>query len=118
LGLNKKYKLLQADEFNACFQRQKNKCFCDKQVMLLAIKNNKNTARIGFALAKKNIKKASSRNLLKRIITESFRANVEYIPNYDMVVLAKNNDKIDKKQSRFMVDRLWKQLIRYYQSQG
>lgn len=46
-------------------------------------------ARIGFAIAKKQIKKAVDRNRIKRQIRESFRLNQVQLPNHDVVVMVR-----------------------------
>lgn len=51
--------------------------------------NNLPYPRIGFALAKKQIKRAHERNRIKRLIREYFRLNQQTIPNIDIIVMAR-----------------------------
>ena len=45
-----------------------------------------NTARLGLIIAKRNAQRASSRNAIKRVIRESFRARREQLPPGDYIV--------------------------------
>ncbi|RLA07642.1 MAG: ribonuclease P protein component [Gammaproteobacteria bacterium] len=115
MGLNKRFKLKNASDYSLCFDRSKNKSFFNSQFVMLVVKNNCKTARLGFAIAKKNIKKATDRNLIKRIICESFIHNVETLPNFDIVFLAqKARTKNNKKQMRDDVEQLWQKLRQKY----
>ena len=60
----------------------------DRYFTLLAIKNDFNYPRLGLAIAKKQIKKAVDRNVIKRIIRENFRLQHQ-LGNVDIVVLAR-----------------------------
>ena len=44
------------------------------------------TARLGLIIAKRNAQRASSRNAIKRVIRESFRARREQLPPGDYIV--------------------------------
>jgi len=59
----------------------------DQYFTLLAIKNNLDYPRLGLAIAKKNIKKAVQRNLIKRTVREHFRLQQD-LGGIDVVVLA------------------------------
>jgi ribonuclease P protein component len=61
----------------------------DQYFTLLAIKNDLDHPRLGLAIAKKNIKKAVHRNVIKRIARESFRMRQQSLGNMDIVVLAR-----------------------------
>ncbi len=63
----------------------------DKFFTLLAIKNDYDHPRLGLAIAKKNIKKAVTRNLIKRSIRENFRIQQHTLINIDIVVLARRD---------------------------
>lgn len=61
----------------------------DRLFTLLAIKNTHSYSRLGLAIARKNIRKAVNRNLIKRVVRESFRRQQHQLLNIDVVVLAK-----------------------------
>ena len=60
----------------------------DQYFTLLAINNELDRPRLGLAIAKKNIKKAVHRNLIKRTVRESFRLQ-QHLGSMDIVVLAR-----------------------------
>jgi ribonuclease P protein component len=61
----------------------------DTYFTLLAIKNEFDHPRLGLAIAKKNIKKAVHRNVIKRAVRENFRMQKQSLGNIDIVVLAR-----------------------------
>ncbi|MDH5368767.1 MAG: ribonuclease P protein component [Gammaproteobacteria bacterium] len=85
-------RLTQASEFKDVFAKP-----CVKQgdanMLLLGKINNKSTARLGLAVAKKQLKLAVSRNRFKRLTRESFRHHLEIIKNLDIVVVARSGAK-------------------------
>ena len=61
----------------------------DTYFTLLAIKNDFDHPRLGLAIAKKNIRKAVHRNMIKRAVRENFRMQQQSLGNIDIVVLAR-----------------------------
>jgi ribonuclease P protein component len=61
----------------------------DTYFTLLAIKNDFDHPRLGLAIAKKNIRKAVHRNMIKRAVRENFRIQQQSLGNIDVVVLAR-----------------------------
>ena len=61
----------------------------DTYFTLLAIKNDFDHPRLGLAIAKKNIRKAVHRNMIKRTVRENFRIQQQGLGNIDIVVLAR-----------------------------
>ncbi|WP_230874506.1 ribonuclease P protein component [Piscirickettsia salmonis] len=47
------------------------------------------TSRLGLAVSKKHAKRAVSRNLIKRLIRESFRQQSDQLPKIDCVVVTR-----------------------------
>lgn len=56
---------------------------------VLAVLNEKSTARIGFALSKKCMPHACIRNYVRRVFRENFRRQLDTLTHLDFVVLAK-----------------------------
>ena len=85
-------RLIQASEFKNVFA---NPCVKqgDANMLLLGIKNNHQTARLGLAVAKKQLKHAVSRNRFKRLTRESFRHHLDIIKDLDVVVIARAGAK-------------------------
>jgi ribonuclease P protein component len=61
----------------------------DTYFTLLAVKNDFDHPRLGLAIAKKNIRKAVHRNMIKRTVRENFRIQQQSLGNIDIVVLAR-----------------------------
>jgi ribonuclease P protein component len=61
----------------------------DTYFTLLAIKNDFDHPRLGLAIAKKNVRKAVHRNVIKRAVRENFRKQQQNLGNIDIVVLAR-----------------------------
>jgi ribonuclease P protein component len=63
----------------------------DKYFTLLVIRNDLEHPRLGLAIAKKNIRKAVTRNVIKRTVRENFRLKQYDLINIDIVVLARRD---------------------------
>ncbi|MDK2778203.1 MAG: ribonuclease P protein component [Pseudomonadota bacterium] len=82
-------------------------------LLVLATPNEQDQARIGFVLAKKQIKRAVDRNRIKRLVRESFRHQQHKMAALDFVVLARSGlAELDNQQIREMIDALWFRLKR------
>jgi len=66
----------------------------DEIFLVLARKNNLKQARLGLAVSKKNVKRATSRNQIKRAIRESFRYHKNILKGLDVVVIAHKKQAI------------------------
>lgn len=58
---------------------------------LLARKNDLSHPRLGLVIAKKNLKFAHQRNLVKRLLRESFRLKQAELGHYDLVLLTRRD---------------------------
>lgn len=68
--------------------------------------------RIGFAIAKKQIKKAVHRNNLKRIFRESFRKNQYRLPARDIVIMVRKKILLRNGiQLTASLDKHWNNII-------
>jgi len=98
-------RLTQASEFKNVFAKP-----CVKQgdasMLMLGIKNERNTARLGLAVAKKQLKLAVSRNRFKRLTRDSFRHHLDIVDGFDIVVVARAG--AEKKTNRELLDLLSK----------
>jgi len=84
----------------------------DKFFTLLAIRNDFNHPRLGLAIAKKNIRKAVTRNLIKRAIRENFRLQQHTLINIDVIVLARRDAaNASPDLLRKSLDKHWLKLI-------
>lgn len=88
----------------------------DRYFTLLAVRNDLEHPRLGLAIAKKNVKKAVTRNLIKRTVRENFRLRRQAIKNLDIVVLARR-EAADASSPilRKSLDRHWFKLANRFQ---
>ena len=84
----------------------------DTYFTLLAIKNDFDHPRLGLAIAKKNIRKAVHRNVIKRVVRENFRIQQQNLGNIDIVVLARR-EAVDAPQEllRKSLEKHWLRLV-------
>ena len=84
----------------------------DQYFTLLAIRNDLDHPRLGLAIAKKNIKKAVDRNVIKRTVRENFRIKQHDLGNIDIVVLARR-EAVDAPLDllRKSLERHWLKLV-------
>lgn len=75
--------------------------------------NGTSQARLGLALAKKNLRRAADRNLVKRIVRESFRHRQQALAGLDLVVLARAGIRCDDRQEiAAAIGRHWERILR------
>lgn len=79
------------------------------------IPKNEPMARMGLAVAKKNIKLAVNRNKFKRIVRESFRQHKVQLAGLDIVVLAKHAaNKASSAQINMVLEQQWQHLEKHF----
>jgi ribonuclease P protein component len=61
----------------------------DRYFTVLCRRSDHDVARLGLAISKKNCRRATARNRLKRIIRESFRTHLGELEGLDIVVMNK-----------------------------
>ncbi|QGX39869.1 ribonuclease P protein component [Permianibacter aggregans] len=102
--LLKAYRLLRPAEFKASLAEGKR---LHGQGFTVVIRANQQTsARLGLAIAKKQLRFAHQRNRLKRLIREQFRQHRSALPPCDLVFMAKagvsemSNDSLHRSLSQ------------------
>jgi ribonuclease P protein component len=81
----KKNRLLDAAAYSRVFKKATRSR--DKFFTVLCSDNKNEIARLGLAISKKQCKKASTRNRIKRVIRESFRRKQVELSGLDVVVI-------------------------------
>nr|WP_279626417.1 ribonuclease P protein component [Gilliamella mensalis] len=83
---------------------------------LVARKNNSNHMRLGFAIAKKQVKRAHERNRIKRLAKEYFRHRQHQLPNIDFILMAKQPViGLDNQQIVETLNKLCQRIIAQYE---
>ena len=103
--------LAKAEDFKRVFSsntRVSDDCFT-----LLIAKHRSDSPRIGFAIAKKQIKRAVDRNRIKRLVRESFRLNQNILPGRDLVVMVRHRIlKLTNRQILQRLDKHWQSVAK------
>ena len=103
-------RLTTAVDFRQVFS--KNFRIGDSGITILVGAHTGTSPRIGFAIAKKQIKKAVHRNRLKRFFRESFRKNQHRLPPRDLVVMVRKQILLsDSTQLKASLDKHWNSVI-------
>jgi ribonuclease P protein component len=85
LRLQKENRLPNAAAFGRVFKKATRSR--DKWFTVLCRENEKDVARLGLAISKKNCRQATGRNRIKRVVRESFRQHQAEMAGLDVVVI-------------------------------
>lgn len=116
--LEKKYsynhrdRLQNASEFTRVFDQATKSS--SEFFTILCRENTIGQPRLGIVVAKRRANRSVDRNIIKRIIRESFRLNKSTLPANDFIVILKRPIKIIKRPKhkqglRLQMETLWKQ---------
>ncbi len=83
--LQKEKRLLDAAAYSRVFKKATRSR--DKWFTVLCRDNEKDIARLGLAISKKNCRQATGRNRIKRVVRESFRQHQAELAGLDVVVI-------------------------------
>ena len=111
LGFPKHKRLLKARDFQRVFDRSSAKA-SSRVMLLIAAPNGLNQPRIGFIIAKKQVRLAVQRNRIKRVIRETFRTFDSGDFSYDVILLARKGvDQQSSRKIRIEFENLWQKLM-------
>jgi len=79
---------------------------------VLARENGKNIPRLGAVVSKRNVRNAVQRNLIRRLMRESFRLNQEKLKGFDVVVILRREvwQRTHDKTPNECLEKHWRQL--------
>ena len=107
----KRARLLKAEEYTQVFRKAHRSR--DQYFTVLAKPKNESQAKLGLAISKTKVKKAVSRNRLKRIIRESFRLSKNKLVCADFVVMAQQGcEKTSNKQLFLSLTNHWDNITK------
>ncbi|MDH5259625.1 MAG: ribonuclease P protein component [Gammaproteobacteria bacterium] len=102
-------RLTSPEEFKIVFRNAKKLNFKVFTVYILA--NNLPESRLGLAISKKSAKKAVSRNLIKRIIRDSFRLRRHRLTGWDIVFVSRIGVvDMSKPELEALIRKVWKRI--------
>jgi ribonuclease P protein component len=108
-GFRDKHRLRKTDEFSSVFAFRR--VIRGNHFDLLYRPNTLATARLGLVVAKKFVHSAVKRNLVKRVVRESFRLARMGLQHHDIVVRVSNRmNDCDRNALRSEIDSLFDRL--------
>lgn len=93
-GFSREKRLLKPEDYKRVFAEPKSSI--SSYFRVLARTNEQSIPRLGVVVAKKVIRKAVTRNRVKRIIRESFRTHQDVLVGLDIVVLLRRDVMMHK----------------------
>ncbi|AFP85053.1 ribonuclease P protein component [secondary endosymbiont of Ctenarytaina eucalypti] len=106
LEFPRELRLLTPHHFTFVFQQPQRSG--TSHVTILGRLNKLGHPRVGFAIAKKHVKRAHERNRIKRLTRESFRLHQHTLPSMDFVVIAKNGlANLDNHTLNKVLEKSW-----------
>ena len=113
----KENRLLTSRDFSSVFEDASVKA-PHSQLLLLARPNNLPNPRLGLVIAKKNVRLASQRNRIKRVLREQFRQHQPDLCGLDIIALARRGiDQLHQPQLNHLVIRQLNKLSRKFNQQ-
>ncbi|MDH3325640.1 MAG: ribonuclease P protein component [Gammaproteobacteria bacterium] len=102
-------RLTSPDDFKTVFKNANRLNF--KEFTVYVLQNNRPESRLGLAISKKSAKKAVSRNLIKRIIRDSFRKRRNKLKGWDIVFVSRVAAvKMTNSELEVLTVKVWKRL--------
>jgi ribonuclease P protein component len=111
----KQRRLLTPSDFSNVFKKSQRTV--DSHFLVLARENHLDRSRLGLVVSKQKLRKAVSRNRIKRIIRESFRKNNRILSGLDLVVLPQKQSRDVKRELLWeSLNTHWRKVSRCKQS--
>ncbi|MEP4544836.1 MAG: ribonuclease P protein component [Saccharospirillum sp.] len=111
-GHPRSHRLLTPGDFRAVFDQVAVKSACP-ELLLLSRPAQSGSARLGFILAKKNIRTAVARNRIKRCAREVFRLHYADWPPLDIILMGRKElGLLTHEQLHELIDKQLRRLTR------
>ena len=111
MSLTRQATLRGSKDFSFVFDKAK-KAYGEHLTVLFR-PNDLGHSRLGLAVSKKHTRTAITRNLVRRIVKESFRLQGDKLGSLDIVVLSKRGiAEVDRATLRKSIDQQWKGMIK------
>lgn len=109
-SFSRSLRLTVASDYSRVFK--KNFRIADDCMTLLVNVSGREQPRLGFAVAKKQIRRAVDRNRIKRLMRESFRLNRQRLPATDIVFMVRPGIlRLSHSQIFARLDSHWQKII-------
>lgn len=106
-------RLLNASDYSRVFDNAQAKA-SHKNLLLLAVPNDRPAHRLGLVIAKKNVRLAVQRNRIKRVAREFFRTLPDSEATMDVVLLTRPGiDQLDNAELSSILQQQWQKLVRH-----
>jgi len=105
------HRLLEASQFKSLFDQPQWRA-SSQHFLLLVAENGLGPARLGIVIGKRRVKRAVDRNLLRRLMRESFRHRNAELAGLDIVILVRANlNNPDKVTINAELAKVWSKLL-------
>jgi len=110
-------RLLTASDYARVFQHPQKSS--GKAFTVLARQSDREPARLGLAIPRKQIRKAVERNRIKRLIRESFRRHQDLLHGLDVIVIGRSELMNKNTPAVFeCLEKHWRQVSERCRSRG
>jgi len=117
LRFQRRMRLLTASDYERVFQHPHKSS--GKALTVLARRSDREPARLGLAIPRKQIRRAVERNRIKRLIRESFRRHQGLLHGLDVVVIGRSDLMKKNTQAVFeCLEKHWRQVSERCRSSG
>ncbi len=107
---SKNKRLLNKSDYSQVFDGAETRA-SHRHMLMLARQNEGATHRLGLVIAKKHVRRAVTRNRIKRVAREFFRQLPEHSPTMDVVLLARQGmGDLDNTTLSSILQQQWQRL--------
>ena len=111
-------KLKESQDFKQVFEHC-NFRVSKRNILVLASISSHNAPRLGLVVSRRNVRHATQRNRIKRLVREFFRLNQTQIPQLDLVVMARKGlADLDNKQINEYLEQIFSHLKKKVKSKA